>query len=130
MIGVDLAVCDAKVCISAKIVVWEHVCGVFLLIINIFNVCMLLEVVWNFVLLLCTLFFVRQLCVLLVTFCGAQKKTCINAKIVAREHAWRVFLLIVNMFDVYMLLKVVCKYFFLLLCALLLFDSYVCLLRF
>ena len=74
MIGVDLAVCDAKVCISEKIVVWEHVCGVFLLIINIFNVCMLLEVVWNFVLLLCTLFFVRQLCVLLATFCGLVHK--------------------------------------------------------
>ena len=81
---------------NAQIVVWEHVCGVFLFMVNIFDVCMLLEVVWNFVLLLCTLFFARQLCVLAGHVCGAQKKTCINAKIVFWEHACGVVLVILK----------------------------------
>ena len=53
-----------KTCINPKIFVWEHACGMFVLNLNIFDVGMLLEVVWNFVLLLCALFFARQLCVL------------------------------------------------------------------
>ena len=75
------------------------------------------DVVWNFVVLLCTLFFVRQLCVLAGHFCGAQKKTCINTKIVVWEHVLGVFLLILNIFDVCMLLEVVWN-FVLLLCTL------------
>ena len=45
---------------NAQIVVWEHVCGGFLLTCNIFDVYMLSEVVWKFVLLLCTLLFAKS----------------------------------------------------------------------
>ena len=49
---------------NAQIVVWEHVCGGFLLLITMLDVCMMPEVVWKFVLLfVCTRSFVRQLCV-------------------------------------------------------------------
>ena len=71
--------------------------GVFLLSLTIVDVSLLLKVIWNFVLLLCTPFFDRQLCVLAGHVCGAQKKTCINAKIVVWEHVRGVFLLIINM---------------------------------
>ena len=69
-------VCGAqkKTCINAKIVVWEHVCGVFLLNLNIFDVCMLLEVVWNFVLLLCTLFLPGSYVCWLATFVVRKRK--------------------------------------------------------
>ena len=51
--------CSAFVCFgcgkrvhNAHMVVWEHVCGGFLLPINMLDVCMMSEVVWkNFVLL-------------------------------------------------------------------------------
>jgi len=49
-----------KLVYNAQIVVWEHVCGRFLLLINIFDVCMMSEVVWKFVLLLCTLLFAKS----------------------------------------------------------------------
>ena len=92
--------CAKETCINAKIVVWEHVRGVFLLRFNIFDVFLLLEVVWDFVLLLCTLFFDRQSCVLAGHVCGAQK-----------------VLLVLNIFDACMLLEVVWN-FILLLCTL------------
>ena len=38
----------------------------FFVIVHIFDVCMLLEMLWNFVLLLCTIFFARQFYVLAV----------------------------------------------------------------
>ena len=41
-------------------------CAGFFVIVRTFDVCMLLEVVWNFVLLLCTLLFAWQFCVLAV----------------------------------------------------------------
>ena len=42
---------------NAQIVVWEHVCGGFLILINIFDVRMMSEVVWKFVLFLFALLF-------------------------------------------------------------------------
>ena len=66
----------------------------------------------EFFLLLCALVFARQLCVLAGHVCGAQKKTCINAKIVFWEHVCGVFLLNLNIFDVCMLLEVVWNFIF------------------
>jgi len=58
--------CSAFVCFgcrklvhNAQIVTWEHVCGRFLLLINIFDACMMSEVVWKFVLLLFVLLFTK-----------------------------------------------------------------------
>ena len=56
---------------NTQLVVWEHMCGRFLLLINIFDVCMMSEVVWKFFFCFCLHYslltvFVRRLCVLAV----------------------------------------------------------------
>ena len=69
---------------NAQIVVWEHLCDGFLLTCNIFDVYMLPEVVWKFVLLLCTLLFVKSflfgVCVFwLWKTCAQCTNSCLGA---------------------------------------------------
>ena len=45
---------------NTQLVDWEHMCGRFLLLINIFDVCMMSEVVWKFFLLLFALLFAKS----------------------------------------------------------------------
>ena len=64
--------CSAFVCFGCRkrahnthLAVWEHVCSRFLLLINIFDVCMMSEVVWKFFFafvcpIVCYEFFVRR----------------------------------------------------------------------
>jgi len=45
---------------NAQIVVWEHACEGFWMIVDIFDVCMMSEVVWKFVLFLFALLFAQS----------------------------------------------------------------------
>ena len=108
---------------NAHLVVWEHVCGRFFVLINIIDVCMMSEVVWKFFLLLFALLFAKSFCSAFVCFgCG---KLVRNAHLVVWEHMCGRFLLLINIFDVGMMSEVVWK-FFLLLFALLFAKSFLC----
>ena len=97
-------------------------CGRFLLLINILDVCMMSEVVWKFFLLLFALLFAKSFCSAFVCFgCG---KRVHNAQLVVWEHVCGRFLLLINILKVCMMSEVVWK-FFLLLFALLFAKSFV-----
>ena len=77
-----------------KAFVWERMCDLFLLIIDTFDACVLLEVVRNSLLLLCTSFYTDSLSVLTV-YVLRRTKVCINVKALVWEHVCDVFLFIV-----------------------------------
>ena len=58
----------AKLVHNAQLVVWEHMRGRFLLLINILKVFMISEVVWKFFLLLFELLFAKSFCSAFVCF--------------------------------------------------------------
>ena len=68
---------------NTQLVVWEHMCDRFLLLINIFDVCMMSEVVWKFFLLLFALLFAKfffGVCVFwLWKTCAQYTTSCLGA---------------------------------------------------
>ena len=77
---------------NAHLVVWEHVCGRFFVLINIIDVCMMSEVVWKFFLLLFALLFAKIFCSAFV--CFGCRKLVHNAQLVVWEHMCDRFLLL------------------------------------